>query len=237
MIDRPHVEFICPEVISRAPRRLPFSRDSLPMRVLVAEPEAGNGAAIVEIPPGWHADVDVSDPFELLVLEGALEVEGQTLGPYGYVSGTPGADNPAISSPGRTLAFVDAIADVRSSSVVPWTDDGFAKASTPGLERKVMRDVDGDPRAWFLRIPRGWTMELTEWHDCAEAAFRLEGDVWHDRANGGAGGTMHRHCYFWRPAHGLHGPMGSVGGSLSWVYVDGRLVSHFVEEEGEPPSA
>ncbi len=56
------------------------------------------------------------------------------------------------------------------------------------------------------------------------------------RANGGAGGTMRRHCYFWRPRRVLHSPMGSDEGAMSWVYVDGRLVNHFVEEEGAPPA-
>jgi len=234
MIDRPHVEFICADTIEWTERAAPFAAEPLSMRVLVAEPDAGNGAAIARLPAGFTAS-EVGAPFELIVLEGALEVDDRTLGRHGYLSALPGAAL-RLSAPAGALVFFDAIADVDTTTVEPWSEEGFVKASMPGLERKIIRHVDGDARGWFLRIPAGWTMERTEWHDCAEASFRLEGSLWHDRANGGAGGTMWPHCYFWRPAHGLHGPMGSNTGSLSWVYVDGHLVSHFVEDEGEPPA-
>ena len=64
----------------------------------------------------------------------------------------------------------------------------------------------------------------------------LDGDLWHDRANGGAGGTMTKHCYFWRPPFVLHSPMGTSAGVSMFMTTDGPLVNHYVEDEGLRPA-
>jgi len=235
MIDRPHVEFVCPQAIEPAPLLLPFAAGPVQARVLVGNPEAGDGAALVELPAGWRSAPVTSSPFELLLLDGDLRADGVELGRHGYVSAVPGEPVPALEARSDSLVFVDAIADVDRAAVIPHSEDGWTAGGLPGLTRKILRgDVDG-ARGFLLRIPAGWSEQRTEWHDVAEAALQLEGDLWHVRANGGAGGTMRRHCYFWRPPRVLHSPMGSDEGAMSWVYVDGRLVNHFVEEEGGPP--
>lgn len=237
MITRPHVEFVSRDEIEPRSVTAPFSDAPLRAWPLVAAVSAGNGAAIVSVPAGWRGAAQTATPYELIVLEGAVEVDGQELGPYGYVSAVPNVDAPSLASPNGALLFVDAIRDVTANAVVPFTDDGWEPGGMAGLTRKMIRgSVDG-ARGFFLRIPAGWSMELTEWHDCAEAALHLEGDLWHVRANNGAGGTMHRHDYFWRPRHVLHSPMGSEEGALSYVYVDGQLVNHYVEKGEEPPLA
>jgi hypothetical protein len=235
MIDRPHVEFVCPDAVAPAPLALPFCADPVRARVLVGSPAAGNGAALVQLPAAWRSLATTTSPVELIVLEGTLLAGDATLGRYGYVSAVPGEPMPVLEARGESLVFVDVIADVERASVVPYSEEGWTAGGLPGLRRKIVRgDVDG-ARGFFLRIPAGWSEQRTEWHDCAEAALQLEGDLWHVRANGGAGGTMRRHCYFWRPRRVPHSPMGSDDGAMSWVYVDDRLVNHYVEEEGEPP--
>ncbi len=237
MIDRPHVEFVSAETIKAAPVAPPFSSERVSARALVGDIEEGNGAALLELPAGWRSHETTASPFELIVLEGELHAGDVALGRYGYVSAVPGEAMPELAAVGGDcLVFVDAIADVDRACVVPYSEDGWTAGGLPGLTRKIIRgDVDG-ARGFFLRIPPGWSEHRTEWHDCAEAAFHFEGDLWHVRANGGAGGTMRENSYFWRPPCVLHSPMGSDGGAMSWVYVDGRLVNHFVEEEGEPPA-
>jgi hypothetical protein len=236
MARRALVEFVCPAQIAPAPLALPFSPVPLSARVLVGRPQDGDGAALVELPAGWRSLDATQHPFELIVLEGELRTGTEALRRYGYVSAVPGAPMPPLQAPGPALAFVDAIADVERVAVIPAGEVGWTAGNLPGLTRKMIRgELDG-ARGFFLRIPAGWSEQRTEWHDCAEAALQLEGDLWHVRANGGAGGTMRRHCYFWRPPRVLHSPMGSEGGSMAWVYVDGRLVNHYVEEEGGPPA-
>lgn len=234
MITRPHIEFVSPQTIEPSALLLPFAETPLPGRLLVGDPGQGNGAALVRVPPGWSSAVAIRWPYEMIVLEGEVEAGDVRLSPYGYVSAVPG-DGPPLTSPQGALLFVDVIADVNARAVIPFSTDGWEDGGMPGLRRKMVRGAIDGPRGFFLRIPAGWSQELTEWHDCAEAALQLEGDLWHTRANHGTGGTMRRHCYFWRPRHILHSPMGSTEGALSWVYVDGHLVNHFVEKGEEPP--
>jgi len=235
MADRLLIEFVCPEDLAWEELALPFAPGPLRARRLVGDPAGGDGAALVELPAGWRSSPQAAAPFELVVLEGELDANGTALGRHGYLSAVPG-EPLALASAGAALVFVDAIADVSGANALPFSDEEWTAGGMPGLTRRIVRgDVEG-ARGFFLRVPAGWSEHRTEWHDCAEAALMLEGDLWHDRANGGAGGTMLRHCYFWRPRHVLHSPMGSSDGALIWVYVDGRLVNHFVEEEGEPPA-
>jgi hypothetical protein len=236
MARRTLVEFVCPEALTPVPLALPFSPVPLSARVLVGRPQDGDGAALVELPAGWRSLEQTPVRFELIVLEGELRAGSDALGRYGYASAVPGAPVPPLRAVEPVLAFVDAIGDVERAAVIPASEEGWTAGNLPGLTRKMIRgELDG-ARGFFLRIPAGWSEQRTEWHDCAEAALQLEGDLWHVRANGGAGGTMRRHCYFWRPPRVLHSPMGSDGGSMAWVYVDGRLVNHYVEDEGGPPA-
>lgn len=234
VVDRPHVEFVCPEALSAQPMSLPFSAADLSTRVLVGDPAAGNGAALVTLPAGWRSQATASS-FELIVLEGALQAQDVLLTRHGYLSAVPG-EMPTLHALRPTLAFVDAISDVRETRILPMDEDGWRDTPLPLLTRRPTRGDLGEPCGFFLRVPAGWSMDMTEWHECAEAAIVLDGDLWHVRANNGAGGTMRRHCYFWRPPYELHSPMGSVDGTLLWVYVDGPLVNHFVEVEGGPPT-
>jgi hypothetical protein len=175
------------------------------------------------------------------VLDGAVEVDGKLLDQYGYMSVAAGERCPVLACAEPTFVFVDYIADVTDNAFLPWNDEGFGvrksigPSPAPGLTSKIVRGAPETARAFFLRIPPGWREDRTEWHDCAEAAIRLEGSVWSSRANDGKGGTMTRHCYFWRPPRKLHSPMGSSEGAFSFLTVDGLLVNHFVEEEGLPP--
>ena len=236
MVDRPHVEFVCPEALAPGPLRVPLGPQALRGRALVGDIAAGDGAALVELPAGWRAAPRPSAPYELVVLEGEIEADGGALGLHGYVSATPDAA-PRLAARERALVFVDAIADVEEPRILPMGEDGWGPTMLEGLElREARSSLDRGACGFFLRVPAGWAMQMTEWHDCAEAALMLEGDLWHVRANEGAGGTMRPGCYFWRPPRLLHSPMGSDGGALMWIYVDGPLVNHFVEVEGPPPA-
>jgi len=236
VIDRPHVEFVCPASLERTALRAPFSAEDLAGRTLVGDLGGGDGAALLELPAGWHGLDTTPSPFELIVLEGEIEVDGVLMGRHGYVSASP-SQTPRLATRQPALVFVDAIADVEEAQVAPMGDDGWGPTPLEGLELRATRATLGRPCGFFLRVPAGWSMQMTEWHECAEAALMLEGDLWHVRANDGAGGTMREHCYFWRPPYRLHSPMGTDGGALMWIYVDGPLVNHFVEVEGGPPVA
>jgi hypothetical protein len=237
MIDRPLVEFVCAETLTWEPLTLPFGSQPVRGKRLVGDVTA-NGAAVIELPEGWRSDAPASAPFELIVLEGAVDAGGVHLDRHGYLSATAGDDVELSTPRGPVLAFVDVNGDVTEAQRRPFSEEGWTPGGLgqmPGLTRCIVRGTVDTARGFFLRVPANWSEQRTEWHDCAEAAFVLDGELWHTRANGGAGGTMRRHCYFWRPRHVFHSPMGTDAGTLFWVYVDGRLVNHFVEAGELPP--
>ena len=226
--------------LAAAPPALPFCAEAVSARVLVGNPAAGgDGAALVELPAGWRSLEATASPFELIVLEGELLAGEHALGRHGYVSAVPGEAVPALGADWPALGSSSTPSPTSSARpCVPDDEDGWTAGNLPGLRRRMIRgDLDG-ARGFFLRIPAGWerAAQPSTASTAPEAALQLDGDLWHVRANGGAGGTMRRHCYFWRPRHVLHSPMGSDEGSMAWVYVDGRLVNHYVEEEGGPPA-
>jgi len=230
------VEFVCPQEVDERTMVTPLAPAPARCRPLVGDVGAGDGAALVSLPAGWRAAGAPASPCELIVLSGTLHADGIALGRHGYVSTTPAAGSPALFASEAALVFLDAHPLIGEARIVRFEDERWLPGRFPGRSVKIVRgDADG-ARGFFYRIPAGSRQPRTEWHDCAEAGLMLAGDLWHVRANGGLGGTMREHCYFWRPPRALHSPMGSDGGALMWLYVDGPLVNHYLDDEGEPPA-
>ena len=242
MASRPLVEFVCPETLALSSLVTPLSLDPVSAKVLAGDVEAGDGAVLVELPGGWRGPPrDGQMGFELVVLEGELLDGANRLGPESYVAVPAGSPSIPLSCSVPTTVFLDVSALVRERRVVPASASGWSPPRVPGppqgLVHKLLR---GDPvsgaSAFLLRVPPDWSEARTEWHECSEQCVILDGDLWHDRANGGVGGTMTKHCYFWRPPFVLHSPMGTTSGVSMFMTTDGPLVNHYVEEEGPPPS-
>lgn len=240
------VEFVSPQDVEPRRLALPAPFGAVSGRPLAGSPESGDGAVLVDLPADWRGGGDsvgsVPYAFELIVLDGELAADGAELGRHGYVGVPEGAHSPRLAvGSGPARVWIDFSADVTEPLVVPASEDGWTSGGglvpgpPPGLTRKPIRGSFGVPCGFFLRVPAGWQEERTEWHDCAEAALCLDGDLWNVRANGGAGGTMLRGSYFWRPRHVLHGPMGSSEGCELYISVDGDLVNHYLHTDGPPP--
>ena len=175
------------------------------------------------------------------MLEGELRNGTTRLPPESYVSVPAGGRGPLLSCSIATVAFLDLSAHVGAGRTLPASASGWSAPRVPGprpgLVHKLVRgDPLTGPSAFLLRVPAGWSETRTEWHECAEQCVILDGDLWHDRANGGSGGTMTKHCYFWRPPFVLHSPMGTMHGVSMFMTTDGPLVNHYVEQEGLPPA-
>lgn len=248
-VTRDLVEFVSPQDVEPRQLRLPAPFGTVEGRPLSGDPEAGDGAVLVDLPAGWLGGGVSAGPvpfaFEVIALDGDVSADGAALGRHGYASAAAGAIAPAlaVSAAGPARLFLDLVGDVTETKVVPaseegWTEEGgLVPGPPPGLARKPVRGQFGVPCGFLLRVPAGWHEERVEWHHCAEACICLDGDLWHVRANGGAGGTMRRGSYFWRPKHILHSPMGSHEGCELWITVDGDLRNHYLHVDGPPPGA
>ncbi len=242
MTRRTLVEFVCVDEIPSGPVDLPLQPTPSEARLLSGDPAAGDGAAIVDLPTGWHGRVTAPDHagVELVVLSGEVVAGTTGLGVGGYLAVSPSVSSELLACPHPARIFVGASPHVDADAFVPPSEEGWSRPSVPGpaegLTHKCLRGEPGPgPSAFLLRVPAGWSEPRTEWHECAEECVVLDGDLWHDRANGGAGGTMTRHCYFWRPPFVLHSPMGSHHGVSMFMTTDGPLVNHYLDEHGPPP--
>jgi hypothetical protein len=242
-IPRPLVEFVCPERLCSSSQVTPVSLDPVEVKILSGDVDAGDAAILIELPEGWRGRSPnlVSAGFELVVLEGELSNGTTRLLPESYVSVPADGRGLDLSCSMATLAFLDLSAHVREERIVPASAWGWSAPRVPGprpglIHKLVRGDPLTGPSAFLLRVPAGWSEMRTEWHECAEQCVILDGDLWHDRANGGAGGTMTKHCYFWRPPFVLHSPMGTTHGASMFITTDGALVNHYLEEEGLPPA-
>ena len=246
-VTRDLVEFVSPQDVEPRLLQLPAPFGAVTARPLAGRPEAGDGAVLADLPAGWTGGGAGAGPtpfaWELIALDGTVTADGGELGRHGYATVARGELPPALAVPAGAPArvWIDLNADVDATQVLPASEEGWTGAGglvpgpPPGLTRKPVRGRFGVPCAFFLRVPAGWHEERVEWHDCAEACICLDGDLWHDRANGGAGGTMRRGSYFWRPPHVLHSPMGSNEGCELFISVDGDLVNHYLHVDGPPP--
>ena len=254
-VRRDLVEFVSPQDIEPRDLLLPQPFGRVSGRPLSGDPEAGNGAALVDLPGGWTGGGTGAPlalhAFEVIALDGRTTANGVALGRHGYVS-VPAGEQPPLLAAGDALGndspyaarlFVDFVSDVTEALRVPASEDGWTTSGglvpgpPPGLSRKQLRGELGVPCAFLLRVPAGWREDRVEWHDCAEACICLDGDLWHDRANRGAGGVMRRGSYFWRPQHVLHSPMGSETGCELFITVDGELYNHYLHVDGPPPGS
>jgi hypothetical protein len=237
------IEFVCPDRLPLRSLVTPLSPAAMSAKVLSGDVEAGDAALLVELPAQWkgqpRAPVDAG--FEIVVLKGELTAGETSLPSESYLAVAAGAIAAPVACAAPTTVFLDVSPHATDDALVPASDVGWSAPAVPGpapgLMHKLLRgDPLSGPCAFLLRVPAGWSESRTEWHECAEQCVILDGDLWHDRANGGVGGTMTKHCYFWRPPFVLHSPMGSISGGLMFMTTDGLLVNHYVEEEGLPPS-
>ncbi len=239
---RPHTEFIhAPQLAWQAEGLTHFGWPVLESKMLSRDVASGGCTALLRLPPGYRdAAFLLGSYFELFVLEGALEINGQAYGldayaflPAGFrfqeLASQRGAivlaffergpqrqdsaecsGDGGVTPPPGTIAYLDTLA-------APWTTaDIDPSVQFLRLSHKVLRHVPATGEKTLLIATGAQThprdfREAQLRHDCVEELYLLGGDLSGDR------GTMYEGAYFWRPPGIWHGPFGSRRGSLSLV--------------------
>jgi hypothetical protein len=214
-------------------------RPGVDSRTLSLDPADGAGSYLVRYPAGWRRGglehLTVAE--ELLVLEGALTINGECYGkghyaylPAGYMRletfAPAGAvvltllSGPAVPRAGAAAGGYDGRLLVvhRDSNAIPWTDEGV----DPRFDRiPKMKRLRTDPytreTSFLFTIPTKRLLiggaprpQLT--HPMIEEIFCLEGDyVWGDAGHMGPGG------YAWWREGEHHGPNGTHLGFVLFV--------------------
>lgn len=219
-----HLDEIVPEAIAIGGMRVEA-------RVLRRLDDGTVRSAVITLPAGWRGGVDEANALQIYVLDGALDVEGQRIGPRGfavlrYKVGimAPEAtqaivirDPPSAHAPEMTpVVIADAL------DLPPFTPT-IAGRRLDGFERRVLWEnpVNGaDTR--LLRVPAGFRGGGPNWHPVHEEIFCIEGDIEPDATRPMRGGS-----FLWNPARSVHGfGEHTVGGCVLLEWHDGAWALH-----------
>jgi hypothetical protein len=213
------------------------------VKVLSKDPESGAESLMYELDQGWRADGLENTVYEnLMVLDGELEVDGQTLRKYAYSYRPEGHRTGPVST--MTGALVIAIAgapgELSSKTPVPhidveampWTQRRRPERVTEGARGyiKVLRaDEENLDTYYMARALRGAHSEGTSAHDAPEESYFLEGEfLFYDGITGGRllgqPGT-----YVHRGSMSVHGWIDILGDHLVFKH---DYFSHDEDEDG-----
>lgn len=247
---RPHIEFIHAQDVYWQTGVLPGLLADVDCKVLSMDDETGACSVILRYPEGWSQKgaQHLQGAHEFLVLDGAMEISGQSypFDSYAYLPAGFTHENWAAKEETIALTFFSAAPD---STTGP---GNMTEEAVPYLYLHDMKwsSADVDPDLDFLRIahkimrhddesgattmilncgaqshPENWE-EGALAHPCVEEMFLLSGDIIAER------GTMHAGAYFWRPPHIWHGPFGPRNGNLCVIrFLEGHHVNKWSEEK------
>jgi hypothetical protein len=220
------------------------------VRPMSRERDGSGSSYLLSVPPGWKHVERGDATVELFVIEGALEVAGETLRVYGFAGIPKGAEPVAMSSSAGAHVLVWHNEGISGEDVYP---DGVSLRRTwqehwepyevPGLRHgmlyKGLRDPDvatgeahGGPRG-MLRlhlITPGFASVQEEVHkDCWEEIFFLAGDLLMPKRGWGGPGTL-----LLNPADYPHGPYVSQRGILLLVHATSPLPTAYTDFPAGP---
>ena len=254
---RPHIEFLQAQTLPW--RRIPpgRARPDAEYKFLSRDTETGACTCLIRYPPGWwrEADEALDADEECYVLDGAIEIDDQTLGPDHYAFLPAGLPRRSMRSrggavvltffnrePGFAAARSDALDVATTARALPHLDvlrmPWDRRLNDPrlahlGIGRKDLRTdpVSGERSFLSLMLPHAeppGARGPRESHPVVEECFVLAGSLT------GPHGTMHAGAYFWRPPGIPHGPFGTRWGCVALIrFVGGRHVNIWSEDEAD----
>ena len=251
---RPHIEFIQSQALPWSEGLNAGARQGVESKTLSVDDETGAASVLIRYPPGWTAGAGYLEADEeIFVLEGSLEINGQTYGEYGYGHLPAGYARQGFSSqsgavaitffsaapiwstgdaPGglydekRLVAFVDGLNQ-------PYDNDfarmGSEDVNQNGIALKLLREDPYDrEQTWLLGAIAFWPGGAVEIHPVVEEMFLVSGEIV------GNFGSMKTGAYFWRPPGERHGPFGTAAPTLHLFRAKGGPLSTVFEQPAEP---
>ncbi len=252
---RPHIEFIQSQVLPWSEGLYAGTRQGVQSKTLSVDDEKGSASVLVRYPPGWvqpgpgYLNADE----EFFVLEGSLDINGQSYGEYGYAhlpagysrqsftsrtgavavtffSGEPdwsaGEAAPVMYDQKRLVEYIDGLNQ-------PYDNDfsrmGSDDVNQNGIALKLLREDPYDrEQTWLLGAIAFWPGGAVEIHPVVEEMFLVSGEIV------GNFGSMKTGAYFWRPPGERHGPFATAAPTLHLFRAKGGPLSTVFEEPKKP---
>lgn len=225
--------------------------DEIETKVLSEDPETGAATLIAKYPPGWSVPTPcyVSCHVEMLVLDGEVEINGKTYGPYSYAFIPAGYSYALANSPKGVVALTTISAtpeliegptpegiydeallveqiDPARDGLEGWTENPYTRY-LPGTGVRPLRQdpYTGEISILYSALPFRY-MEKQWTHPTVQEMFVLSGEYAINDV-----GVMCPGSYAWWEPGNLHGPYGSHTGFMMFIRtVGGALANEFGEE-------
>ena len=245
---RPHIEFIQAQALPWVTGAAGPARADCAARILSRDSTTGAMSAQLRYPAGWARNTPetLAVDEELFVLDGQLEIGGQTYGRHDYAFLPAGFLRSRARAPkgAVVLTFLSGTAQTGAggafdsrklveriaTETAVW--GGADDVGNPGLHNSgvrnqwLRRDPDTGEESYLLAM-LPWMEERTESHPVVQEMFLLAGEI-----SGGKVGVMQPGGYFWRPENKVHGPFGSRTGNLVFMRaMGGKLSTQFFGRE------
>ena len=198
------------------------------VKVLSKDPESGAETLMYELPQGWRADGLENTVYEnLMVLDGELEVDGETLRKYAYSYRPEGyRTGPVSTVTGAVIISLAGGPGELSSKIpvshvdveaMPWTERP-TPLGAPSYMKILRADEENLDTFYLARSLRGAHSEGVTSHDAPEETYFLEGEaLFYDGITGGRlvarGGT-----YIHRGSLSLHGHVDILSDHLTFKH-------------------
>jgi len=256
VLEREHIEFVQAQLLPWLRIGPGLARPDAEIKLLSRDDSDGACSVLLRFPPGWTREGPehlLADE-EFYVLEGSIEINGQTFGqdsyafwPAGWTRGTTRTLTGCVliafysADPKLVGTAGDGSAE-NSPRAIPYLDvAGMAwdmslndpKLKHLGISRKNLRTDPETGERTFLSLILPQAIPIgnkgpQEMHPVVEESYLIAG------ALTGPQGTMHPGAYFWRPPHIAHGPYGARWGAVSLMrFVGGPHVNIWTEAEAQ----
>lgn len=233
MLNRPQTEFIQAQLLPWRRIGPGNARPDAEFKFLSRDDETGGCSAIIRYPAGWRREavehVDVTEEF--YILDGEIEINGQTYSHDTYGYAPAGATRQTMSSEhgavvltffsaepsliagegdGDHITHIDALH-------MPWDMTlNDPKLAYLGISRKDLyaNPETGERTFLSMILPHSEPPNLKgpqELHPTVEEAYVVSGSLT------GPHGTMTPGAYFWRPPGIAHGPFGTRWGCVALI--------------------
>lgn len=243
---RPQIEFIQSQAIHWHKGLYGGARPDVRSKILSIDGVTGASSVLVEYPAGWKrtAHEHLLADEEIFVLDGSIRIAGLEYGPHCYAYLPAGYPRARMSSRKGAVVLTffsatptacrgkaeaglyqeDLLVERLDTMEMPWGVMPDGSPMDPELGgRGSLKSLRQDPRNgdWTFLYgtmpqshPDGWAGKV-ETHPVVEEMYMLSGEM------AGNLGIMRPGAYFWRPPGILHGPYGTITGSLGLFRTQG----------------
>lgn len=250
-MSRAHTVFVQAQEIPWATGLYGTGRSDVGVKVLSHDTDTGASTTIIRYPAGWRRDAShhLAVHEEFLVLEGSLEINGHTYGPYCYAnlpagynrqgaasvhgavvltmfSGEPQTKEGAAAADMMDPKLLIEHIDCAGKGLEGWTENPYTRyLMGTGVQPLRENPYTGEITILYAALPFRY-MEKQWSHPTVQEMYLLAGEYVINDV-----GILRPGAYCWWRENLFHGPYGSRTGFMFLIRTDGGKLANIIKDE------